>query len=154
MPKQNRPMMITIDDDPEIQAIIEYVGRSMGLHCKSLEPETALEELNRTWNSPLIVLDINMPKCDAIEFLSRLSSFGDTGLHVILVSGAHPKIVELTENFMKAMGHVHVGTILKPFGIEELRKMLRPYVVSDEHSLDYEDRKVNRTENASLSRPG
>jgi two-component system chemotaxis response regulator CheY len=113
--------IMIVDDSPVMRAFIRKVvgltGLEVGEYCEAGDGEIALQLLDEHWVD-LILTDINMPRMDGEELVSRLER--DDVLQtipVIVVStdSSHSRIQR-----MLALGAM--GYVTKPFLPEALRQ--------------------------------
>lgn len=125
--KKTLKILLIEDDTIEVMKFIKVIDTLNLKHqvIESRNGEEALEILENTKQLPdIIVLDLNMPKVNGIEFLSSLKS--NTGLQYI------PTIILTTSNNPKDILECYkigiAGYILKPLKYEEyatrIEKML------------------------------
>lgn len=118
--------VLVIDDDPFMLKLLlrmlAKAGHGGAQACDS--GAVALERLADTASTvELILLDINMPGMDGVEFIRRL---GESGYHgsVILVSGEDARTIESVERLLE-LHHLRVlGRLQKPVRPERLAELL------------------------------
>lgn len=119
------PQVLVIDDNLELQELASAFIRKLGLVPEPCNPKEAIELLAQGPSNPLILLDIHMPGCNAVEFVDRLRALKD-GIRrrILLLTGAHYAMIAMVENYIQAKGHEHVGTLRKPFSQADLSAAL------------------------------
>jgi EAL domain-containing protein (putative c-di-GMP-specific phosphodiesterase class I)/CheY-like chemotaxis protein len=118
--------LMAVDDEPFMLRLLERMLNQLGyasvVACGS-GPQ-ALWELDHAQQAPhIILLDLNMPDMDGVEFLRRLAERQYTGA-VIVVSGEDEQILHSVETLLRthrinSLGHLH-----KPFKQEALAALL------------------------------
>lgn len=118
--------VMLVDDDP---FMLDYLCHLLNLRGaqgvrQEREARTALLELEKnSQHVDVVMVDVNMPGMDGVEFLRHLALAGFSGA-VIIISGAAdllPSIYELAQ----AHGLRILGTLAKPFMPERLYELLR-----------------------------
>ncbi|MDO8926372.1 MAG: EAL domain-containing response regulator [Sideroxyarcus sp.] len=117
--------ILALDDDPFMLKLIEKMLATMGytsvVTCEG--GLAALELIGNPDNSPdLILLDLNMPEMDGLEFVRHLVERHYIG-SVILVSGEDERMQQAAEKLARAhkitvLGHLHKPAT--PAGLEAL----------------------------------
>ncbi len=110
--------VLLVDDDADILRLVALVLRSDGYDVVAAgNGEDALRECEKEPFS-LVLLDLMMPKMDGETFLGRLHErFGDDAPPVVVVSAS-------SERAEVARSHGAVGTLEKPFELEDVREMV------------------------------
>lgn len=108
-------VVLLVDDDPDIR---EFLGGELEEFGYKVIEANDGEDGNikyRRCAPDLVISDIQMPKSDGIELLSRLKGL-DSKIPVILASGYYPKLsADLANSVFKADSFFH-----KPFDIKEV----------------------------------
>lgn len=123
------PRIMLLDDDPFTLKLIGRVVENLGFATPTAftEGQAALDSLtvrsDHCGQSELILLDLNMPDMDGIEFVSHLVNRRYTG-SLILVSSEDERMMEAAAKLVRArkirvLGHLH-----KPVSPEALRALL------------------------------
>jgi EAL domain-containing protein (putative c-di-GMP-specific phosphodiesterase class I)/DNA-binding NarL/FixJ family response regulator len=119
--------IILLDDDPLMLLLLSRMLKLLG--CKNVmacsKGEEALQQLGSD-GAPvdLILLDINMPEMDGVEFIRRLVACRYTG-SLVMVSGEGGRVFDsvarlIEAHQLKALGHLH-----KPVQLDQLAKLLQ-----------------------------
>ncbi len=120
----DEPVWIVDDEPAFVRAIVRQL-RSLGYHdvFGHSSAKGALESLDSGAAPGAILLDLNMPEIDGIQFLRSLANrkFGGA---LVLMSGEDQRVLQTADRL--AVGHeLHVlGTLAKPFGTRELGQTL------------------------------
>ncbi len=127
IPDPHRARIILLDDDPLMLLLLSRMLKQLGytnlVACGT--GEAALRQLEGSSASvDLIMLDINMPEMDGIEFIRRLAACRYTG-SLILVSGEGGRVFDsvarlIEAQHLNALGHLH-----KPVQPEQLAALMR-----------------------------
>ncbi len=139
--------LLAVDDEPFMLRLLERMLNQLG--CASVvacsSAQQALQELDLARPPPnLILLDLNMPEMDGVEFLRRLVERGYTGA-VIVVSGEDEQILQSVETLVQTHRINSLGYLRKPFKQAALSDLLgkwrpevatQPRVVQASYSAD------------------
>jgi EAL domain-containing protein (putative c-di-GMP-specific phosphodiesterase class I)/AmiR/NasT family two-component response regulator len=125
--------IVLLDDDPFMLKLLTQMLARLGytrvVACDS--GQKALQHVSGNHAVvDLILLDINMPGMDGIEFIRQLVECRYGG-SVILVSGENSRILESVEKLIKAHQLIALGCLQKPVKPDELARlmsMLKPNV--------------------------
>jgi len=118
--------VLVIDDDPLLRAIAASYFRAKGSQTiKTAEDGVvALEILDKTKEPPgLILVDLNMPNIDGLQFL-RLLKQRDFKGPVIILSSEHQSIISMAEKLAKSHELNIVAALSKPLKHMELDDVL------------------------------
>lgn len=119
----NPDSFLLIDDEPAIGALIRRAAESCGYRVFVTTDAVTFEQLFAMEDPGLIALDLAMPGADGIELLRRLADAGCQA-KILIISGFDRRVVEAAFRLGDALGLKMAGTIPKPIGIAELRKLL------------------------------
>ena len=122
MPEKSIIRILVIDDKPSILKLLQYMLANLGYDqvtlCNSGQDGlTWLESFDET--QTIIILDLNMPEMDGIEFIRQLADRHYKG-HVLLLSGEDERICETAHKLIKNYKIASLGHIGKPFNLELL----------------------------------
>jgi EAL domain-containing protein (putative c-di-GMP-specific phosphodiesterase class I)/FixJ family two-component response regulator len=118
--------IVLLDDDPFTLKLLTQMLAQLGYErvaafdCgqKALQHVTGTHEI-----VDLILLDINMPGMDGVEFIRRLVEYRYSG-SVILVSGENSRILESVEKLVEAHRLTALGHLQKPVKPNELFRLV------------------------------
>jgi CheY-like chemotaxis protein len=117
------PRLLLIDDDQGMHELIRRVAEGCGYEVKATSKPGEFLDLVQKFDPDLIGLDIAMPDTDGIELIKSLAG-AKCRAGVLIVSGLMPPFPDAAERLGQARGLNMVGTVSKPFRIEELRRVL------------------------------
>jgi EAL domain-containing protein (putative c-di-GMP-specific phosphodiesterase class I)/CheY-like chemotaxis protein len=125
----NTLRILVLDDEPFmlklLAQMLTHQGFTMVTTCDN--GRTALELFDSPNKPPdLILLDLNMPKMDGVEFIRRLVKRGYAG-SLILVSGEDKRILQTAEKLMLAHKVTVLGHLNKPVKPEDLLAMIQTW---------------------------
>jgi EAL domain-containing protein (putative c-di-GMP-specific phosphodiesterase class I)/AmiR/NasT family two-component response regulator len=117
--------VLALDDDPLMLDMLSHVLRNLGFLDVTTcdEGRVALEHLDSARPPELILLDLNMPQMDGVEFARHLVARDYAG-RLVLVSGEDPRVLNMVENLMRANRIAVVGQLKKPFTRASLEEMM------------------------------
>ena len=64
--------ILSVDDSPSVRKLVEYTLKSKGFQVASAEDGVAALEIMANEKFDAIVLDINMPRMNGLEFLEKI----------------------------------------------------------------------------------
>jgi EAL domain-containing protein (putative c-di-GMP-specific phosphodiesterase class I) len=136
VPESAIASVMVIDDDPLTCALIINMLKKLGMtQVTAYEGgHTALQSLG-AWNhaSNLILLDLDMPEMDGVEFVRHLVARSYAG-SLILISGLDARILRTAENWVRTNKINILGSMHKPIYPESLADLLgrwTPYAGAD-----------------------
>ena len=125
--------ILIIDDDIDLAETISIFVEILGFEpvvvnsCK--DAQMVLAEINPA----VIITDIVMPDMDGIELLKWFAENNYTN-PIILMSGYDGKYLGSTKSLALARGCSIIGTLCKPFTLNDLEKIFKNYSGKDELS--------------------
>jgi EAL domain-containing protein (putative c-di-GMP-specific phosphodiesterase class I) len=123
--------LLIIDDDPEVADLVQSAARRSGYAVEAAtEPAAFLDKL-ANWDPTVVMLDLQMPIVDGVELLRTLGGRRTTA-KIIIASGVEGRVVDAARRLGKERGLDVVATLLKPYRMAELRKVLDDLAI-DEH---------------------
>jgi EAL domain-containing protein (putative c-di-GMP-specific phosphodiesterase class I) len=122
MPEKSIIRILVIDDKPSMLKLLQCMLANLGYDqvtlCSSGQDGLSwLESVDQT--QTIIILDLNMPEMDGIEFIRQLAGRHYKG-HVLLLSGEDARICETAHKLIKNYKIASLGHIHKPVNLELL----------------------------------
>jgi len=123
---KSKVRILVVDDDPFVLKMMEHMLKKSGFNsvatCKN--GSLALDTLDiQDEKSNLILLDLNMPEMDGIEFVRKLVEHDYSG-SLILISGENERTLEMTEKLVNAHKINILGHLQKPVLPDELAALI------------------------------
>ena len=110
--------ILLVDDDEDLTEMMQFQLESEGYQVKSASNgKEALRMLNK-YSPDLIILDMNMPQMDGLEFFDRICDEDRCTQYPVISLTAEVTIESLFEGFNVD------GYLAKPFKMEKLLKMV------------------------------
>lgn len=139
---ESRIRILLLDDETFMHKLLAHMLTSLGYNsivaCE--KGQDALELVNAHDNSPnLILLDLNMPNMDGIEFVRKLVDHDYKG-SLILVSGEDERVLQMAEKLVQAHHITVLGHLKKPVSLDSLASLVtrwRPAKLPGEISKRY-----------------
>ena len=127
--------ILVLDDEPFMRKLLARMLTNQGFTSVALceSGRAALDRVDGVDTRPnLILLDLNMPEMDGIEFVRHLVERNYTG-SLILISGEDERMLQTVEKLVQAHKITVLGHIHKPVKPEALSALLEKWAPS---SLD------------------
>ena len=117
------PVLLVVDDEPMISALVARVGSSMGFDAMTLNDSQQIPRaLERS--PSVIVLDLSMPGFDGVEVLRYLAERGSDAA-IILMSGFDRRVLTSTSRLAAQLGLTVGGILEKPLRLPAIQELLR-----------------------------
>lgn len=126
MSEKNAIRILTLDDEPFMLKLLGRMLANLGYPSVTAcdNGRAALEWVDGTNDSPdLILLDLNMPEMDGVEFVRHLVERGYAG-SLILVSGEDERMLQAAEKLVQAHKIPVLGHLSKPVSPEGLAALV------------------------------
>ena len=134
MEKKQDFKLLVLDDEPFMLKLLEKMLKDLGYPNVSVcqDGNKALEQVADPDRNPdLILLDLNMPEMDGIEFVRKLATQGFKG-GLVLVSGEDSRILRTVEKLIRAHNISVIGRLKKPVESASLAAMLATWTLRPE----------------------
>jgi len=121
--------ILVLDDEPFMLKLLARMLSNLGYTAVSTSDNgpAALIRIDDPQNSPnLILLDINMPQMDGVEFVRHLVEHHFSGA-LILVSGEDERVLQSVEKLVRAHKITVLGYLHKPVSPERLSSLIELY---------------------------
>lgn len=118
--------ILVLDDESFMLKLLSRMLADMGFTSVTACEDglAALEWVDAPgMSTDLVLLDLNMPRMDGIEFVRKLVEHHYTG-SVILVSGEDERVLRMAENLIKAHGMTVLGHLKKPVSLDGLARLM------------------------------
>ncbi len=129
MPEQSAIKIMVVDDDTFMIKLLNRILTRFGFKIAASfnGGRTALDWLGTQNNLvDLILLDLNMPEMDGVEFVRHLVEQSYAG-SLILVSGEDDRMLQTAERLAQAHKIVTLGYLHKPVEPQKLEALLRKW---------------------------
>ena len=123
------PLLMVVDDQVSMAEFVSDVAEDLGF---TVQIKTNAKEFQTAYLAaqPLaVVMDIVMPDMDGNELLQWLAA-QNSDTPVVIMSGFEGKYVELAKMLAEERGAIIIGTLVKPFSIDELEQVLKEILSS------------------------
>lgn len=134
--------ILVLDDEAFMHKLLAHMLAGLGHESvrtleSGIEALNLLEDVDSAPN--LILLDLNMPGMDGIEFVRKLVDHKYQG-SLILVSGEDERVLQMAEKLVKAHHISVLGHLKKPVSLDGLEKLInkwRPIKISSVTKKSY-----------------
>lgn len=134
--------ILVLDDEPFMLKLLERMLANSGYISVSTcdSGRAALEMIGSPVDSPnLILLDINMPEMDGLEFVRHLVERHYTG-SIILVSGEDERMQQAAEKLARAHKITVLGHLHKPASLEGLVELIEKWAATSQNGPSAENK--------------
>lgn len=118
--------ILVLDDESFMLKVLAHMLAGLGFTSVTTcdNGVAALEWVDAPGDSPdLVLLDLNMPDMDGIEFVRKLVEHDYTG-SLILVSGEDERVLRMAEKLIQAHRIAVLGHLNKPVSLTELSTLM------------------------------
>ena len=122
--------ILVLDDEPFMLELLERMLVNLGFSSVTTcdNGRAALELVDNPDSHPdMILLDINMPGMDGVEFVRHLVEYRYVGA-LILVSGEDERVLQSVQKLVQAHKLTELGYLTKPVTPERLVKLIENWV--------------------------
>ncbi len=116
MPDKTTPHILVLDDDPFMLKLLRHMLNRIGYTDISTHHDAviALDWIRALPQAPdMILLDLNMPAMDGVEFVRHLVTLDFPG-SLILISGEEKRMLQAVERLVQAHNITVLGHLQKP----------------------------------------
>ncbi len=118
-----RNVLLVVDDDPELLALIAEIGRRSGYAVVTADSSTAFRQAVASAQPSLVILDLQMADMDGVEGLRHLAA-SSTKADVLLLSGMDGKVLATARQFGLSLGLRMLDPLQKPVRMQQLEAYL------------------------------
>ena len=118
-----RNVLLVVDDDPALLALIAEIGKRSGYAVITAGSGTEFRQAVAHANLSVIILDLQMDDMDGVEGLRHLATVG-TKADVLLLSGMDHKVLATARQFGLSLGLNMHDALQKPVRMRELEAYL------------------------------
>ena len=113
------PVILIVDDEPDIREILEIVLRDEGMEVLASASGRDALAILRKRDIDVVISDIRMPDLSGVELLREARALAAETVFIMITAFAS------TETAIEALQHGAYDYITKPFKMEELRAVVR-----------------------------
>ncbi len=122
----SKPLLVIIDDELEVAEFVGEVGEFAGFDVNITTTSSDFQEILMIQKPSLIVMDIVMPDMDGIELIEWMSQ-QQISVPIIIMSG-YSGYINMTETLAEKKGLKVLGSLAKPFLIEDIDTLLQKFI--------------------------
>ncbi len=118
--------LLVVDDEPEVRRALKSSLERHEEFKVSLakDGQEALEILEKEGAPDMVVLDLVMPRLDGEEVLKKIKGHDKWGSTPVVISTVRRE----TPTLMRLMDMGATDYIMKPYNMEELRRVINNYI--------------------------
>jgi two-component system KDP operon response regulator KdpE len=118
MAERERPLIVAVDDEPEILRVLELALEEEGFDIVTVQRSTEAIALIRQQRPSLVILDLLMPELDGLTLLDQLRRISAVPVVILTAKGADRDVIA-------GLDHGADDYISKPFNLDELAARVR-----------------------------
>lgn len=115
--------LLVLDDDPAMGDLVVALAEELGYKASSVTHFAAFQAMYDA-SVDIVVLDLLMPDVDGVEVIRHLAANGCRSA-VVLISAFDPRVLRTATQIAMGHGLRVVGSLTKPFGVDEFAAALR-----------------------------
>ena len=115
--------LLVVDDIPAFGEFVSKVASDLGFEVEVTTDGHAFRDCYDTVDPTVVMVDLIMPDIDGMELLQWLAE-RETKALIIIVTGYSGKYLMLAKTLAEARGLGPVVTLIKPFKVGMLRRVL------------------------------
>ncbi len=127
--------ILVVDDEPDIRFLLKDILEDEGYLVDVAEHAKAANEIRRTSNPDLVLLDIWMPEVDGVTLLKQWKSSGNDHCPVVMMSG-HATV----ETAVEATRYGAIDFVEKPLSMARLLSTVKSALLNSAASARPENR--------------
>ena len=120
----DRLRLLVIDDDTGVCATLEDAAGHLGFKAKSVSDPGKIDEVYRTFQPAVILLDLTMPKRNGFQILRFLAAERCEAL-IAMMSGHDQPMIDRAIRLGEALGLNLTVPLRKPFRLADLQSTLK-----------------------------
>lgn len=121
-----RNVLLVVDDDAELLALIAEIGRRCGYDVVTADSSAAFRQAVATAQPSLVILDLQMDDMDGVEGLRHLAATSAKA-GVLLMSGMDNKVLATARQFGVSLGLRMVDALQKPVRMQQIETILNKH---------------------------
>ena len=118
MAERDRPLIVAVDDEPEILRVLELALDEEGFDIVTVQRSVDAIALIRQQRPSLVLLDLLMPELDGLTLLDQLRRISAVPVVILTAKGADRDVIA-------GLDHGADDYISKPFNLDELAARVR-----------------------------
>lgn len=118
MAERDRPLIVAVDDEPEILRVLELALEEEGFDIVTVQRSVEAMALIRQQRPSLVILDLLMPELDGLTLLDQLRRISAVPVVILTAKGADRDVIA-------GLDHGADDYISKPFNLDELAARVR-----------------------------
>lgn len=123
-----RNVLLVVDDDPELLALIAAIGKRSGYDVVTADSGAAFRHAVAQSHPALVILDLQMSDMDGVEGLRHLATATSSNRpDVLILSGMDHKVLASARQFGLSLGLNILDALQKPVRMQELETYLRKF---------------------------
>ena len=119
----DKPILIVVDDEPNMSEFVAFVGESLGFDARVCVTGTSFQQEILRSSPNLIVMDVAIPDIDAIELFRWLAE-QKCDTPVILMSGYGNNILDWARELGLSWGIQIRDRLMKPIQLKDLENAI------------------------------
>ena len=118
MAERDRPLIVAVDDEPEILRVLELALEEEGFDIVTVQRSVDALALIRQQRPSLVILDLLMPELDGLTLLDQLRRISAVPVVILTAKGADRDVIA-------GLDHGADDYLSKPFNLDELAARVR-----------------------------
>ena len=118
--------LLVVDDHADILDFVSQVAEDVGYEVARAQSQEEFQAALAGFKPTLVMLDLQMPDTDGIEFI-RMLARRNSRANIVLASGMDQRILTAAEQLGKSHGLAMAGVMQKPIMLGDLESLLGHY---------------------------